>query len=80
MAAREISPATLRKVHVSRQGFEHIEERNAVAREVCEKLGIRLIDLFAAFDTKGLADFREHLIDMIPLPTKRRSARRTTRL
>lgn len=48
-----------------RQGFEHIAERNTIAREACGKLGIRLIDLFAAFDTKGLADFREHFIDMI---------------
>jgi lysophospholipase L1-like esterase len=50
-----------------RQGFEHILERNAVAREVCRNLGVRLIDLFAAFNTENLADFREHFIDMIHL-------------
>ena len=50
-----------------RQGFEHIVERNAVAHEVCRKQGIRSIDLFAAFDTENLADFREHFIDMIHL-------------
>jgi lysophospholipase L1-like esterase len=48
-----------------REGFEHIVERNAIAREVCDTAGIRLIDLFAAFDTENLADFREHFIDMI---------------
>jgi len=50
-----------------RQGFEHIVERNTIAREVCDELGIRVIDLFAAFDTEKIADFREHFIDMIHL-------------
>ena len=52
-------------VEAQRQGFEHIVERNDIAREVCHALGIRLIDLFAAFNTENLADFREHFYDVI---------------
>lgn len=47
------------------QGFEHILERNAITREVCARLGVRLIDLFAAFDTESTADFREHFYDVL---------------
>ena len=43
-----------------RWAFEHIAERNAITREVCAKLGVRLIDLAAALDTENLADFREN--------------------
>lgn len=50
-----------------RQGFEHIIERNAITREVCTALGVRLIDLFAMFDTTGLPDFREHFFDILHL-------------
>jgi lysophospholipase L1-like esterase len=50
-----------------RQGFEHIVERNAITREVCAELGVRLIDLYAAFDTEGAADFREHFFDILHL-------------
>jgi len=50
---------------VQRQGFDYIIERNEITREVCNRLGIRLIDLFAAFDTEKLADFRENFADMI---------------
>ena len=50
-----------------RQGFEHIVERNAITREVCAALGVRLIDLYAAFDTAGSADFREHFYDVLHL-------------
>ena len=49
------------------QGYEHIVERNAIAREVCSRLGIRLFALFAALDTENLSEFREHFIDMIHL-------------
>lgn len=47
--------------------FEHIVERNAIAREVCARRGVRTIDLFAAFDTTGQADFREHFLDVVHL-------------
>jgi len=52
-------------VEAQRQGFAHIVERNAIAREVCHALGIRLIDLFAAFNTEDRVDFREHFYDVI---------------
>jgi hypothetical protein len=48
-----------------RQGFEHIIERNAISRDVCSRLGVRLVDLFAAFDTENAADFREHFYDVL---------------
>ena len=50
---------------VQRQGFEYILERNAIARRVCTRLGVRQIDLFASFDTEELVDFREHFLDLI---------------
>jgi hypothetical protein len=53
------------RIEGQRQGFEHIVERNAITREVCARLGIRVIDLFASFDTENLADFREHFYDLI---------------
>jgi hypothetical protein len=48
-----------------RQGFEHIVERNAITRAVCARLGVRVVDLFAAFDTENAADFREHFYDVL---------------
>jgi hypothetical protein len=53
------------QIHAQRQGFEHITERNAIAREVCAQLGVRLVDLFARFDTEHAADFREHFYDVL---------------
>jgi hypothetical protein len=48
-----------------RQGFEHITERNDIARAVCTRLGIRLVDIYAAFDTENAMDFREHFYDVL---------------
>ena len=48
-----------------RWAFEHVAERNAITREVCASLGVRLIDLAAALDTKNLADFRENFLDAV---------------
>jgi hypothetical protein len=53
------------RIEGQRQGFEHILERNAITREVCAGLGVRVIDLFAIFDTEELTDFREHFYDLI---------------
>jgi hypothetical protein len=55
------------RVEAQRQGFEHIVERNAIAREVCARLGVCLVDLFAALDTERLPDFREHFVDLLHL-------------
>ena len=40
-----------------RWALEHIEERNAITREVCAKLGVRMIDLAAALATDNLSRF-----------------------
>ena len=48
-----------------RQGFEHIAERNDIARAVCAGLGVRLVDVCAAFDTERSAEFREHFYDVL---------------
>ena len=48
-----------------RWALEHIEERNAITREVCAKLGVRLIDLAAALATENQADFRENFLDAV---------------
>jgi len=48
-----------------RWAFEHIEERNAITREVCAKLGVRLVDLAAALDTEDQPDFRENFLDAV---------------
>ena len=53
------------RIEGQRQGFEHILERNAIAREVCARLRIRVIDVFAIFNTENLPDFREHFFDLI---------------
>ena len=53
------------QIHAQRQGFEHISERNAILREVCAELGIRLVDVFKRFDTENATDFREHFYDVL---------------
>ena len=53
------------QIHAQRQGFEHISERNAIAREVCARLGVRLTDVFARFNTEDSADFREYFYDVL---------------
>lgn len=55
------------KAEWQRAGFEHILERNAVAREVCGGLDIRVIDLYAALDSEKHQDFREHFVDVMHL-------------
>jgi hypothetical protein len=53
------------QIDAQRQGFEHITERNAIAREVCARMRVRLVDVFARFDTEKAADFREHFYDVL---------------
>lgn len=53
------------QITAQRQGFEHITERNDIAREVCARLRVRTVDVYAAFDTAGSADFREHFYDVL---------------
>ena len=53
------------QIRAQRQGFEHIAERNAIAGEVCARLGVRIVDVFARFNTENLADFREHFYDVL---------------
>lgn len=53
------------QTEAQRQGFEHITERNDIARAVCARLGVRLVDVYAAFDTERSAEFREHFYDLL---------------
>ena len=55
------------QIEGQRWGLDHILERNAITREVCSKLGVRVIDLFTALDTEKAADFREHFVDVLHL-------------
>jgi hypothetical protein len=54
-----------REVQGQREAYAYILERNATTREVCAELGVRVVDLFAAFDTSGVTDFREHFYDIV---------------
>jgi len=54
-------------VRLQRYLFDHIGERNRIVREVAQATGKRLIDLAAAFDTEGQADFRADFFDMLHL-------------
>ncbi len=48
-------------------GFNYIVERNNIIRDIASQMNIRLIDLFAEFDTEKLDDFRQDFNDMIHL-------------
>lgn len=59
-----------REVEGQREAFDYILERNAIAREVCTQNGIRVVDLYAAFDTEQEPDFREDFSDALhPRPS-----------
>jgi hypothetical protein len=45
--------------------YLHITERNEITREVAAERGLPLIDLFTAFDTEGMEDFREDFFDVL---------------
>jgi lysophospholipase L1-like esterase len=48
-------------------GFNYIMERNDIVRETASQMNIRMVDLFAEFDTEKLDDFRQDFGDMIHL-------------
>ena len=48
-------------------GFNYILERNEIIRETAAQMSIRVVDLFAEFDTEQLDDFRQDFNDMIHL-------------
>ena len=48
-------------------GFNYIVERNQIVRDIAFRMNIRLVDLFAEFDTEKLNDFRQDFSDMIHL-------------
>ena len=48
-------------------GFNYIMERNDIIRETASQMNIRMVDLFAEFDTEKLDDFRQDFGDMIHL-------------
>ena len=55
------------RVEYQRLAFDHIVERNAITREVCARLGIRVLDVFGAFNTEQAPDFRDHFRDIMHL-------------
>jgi lysophospholipase L1-like esterase len=52
-------------VNIQRETFDYIVERNAIARDVCVRRGVRVVDLFAAFDTERVVDFRQDFVDVV---------------
>jgi hypothetical protein len=52
-------------VAIQRALWEFVNERNRIAREVCQQHGIRVVDLFAAFDSRREADFRAQFHDIL---------------
>jgi lysophospholipase L1-like esterase len=48
-------------------GFSYIMKRNDIVRDISARMNIRLVDLFAEFDTENLDDFRQDFVDMIHL-------------
>jgi lysophospholipase L1-like esterase len=57
-------------VPVQRRHLDFITERNTIVREVGAALSVPVVDLFAAFDTTGLDDFRRDFVDIIHLRTR----------
>lgn len=47
--------------------YNYIMERNEIIRNTAARMNVRMVDLFAAFDTEKLDDFRQDFIDMIHL-------------
>lgn len=56
-------------VAIQRGAFAFIRERNDIAREVCARLNIRLVDLAERFNTEGAADFRQCFHDILHFRT-----------
>lgn len=52
-------------VSIQRETFDYIVERNAIAREVCASLNVRVVDLFDVFNTERVADFRRDFMDVV---------------
>lgn len=52
---------------LQRTAFEYIIERNRIIREISSEMGIRLVDLYAGFDTECRDDFREDFLDIVHL-------------
>jgi len=56
------------QVEAQRLGCEHILERNDITREVCARLGIRIIDVFAALHNSPSRFPREFCRHIAPAP------------
>jgi hypothetical protein len=52
-------------VALQRQHLDFINRRNEIVRDVAGAAQVPLIDLFAVFDTTGLADFRQDFVDIM---------------
>jgi lysophospholipase L1-like esterase len=52
---------------LQRTAFDYLVERNQIARDCARRAGTPLVDLFAAFDTELVDDFREDFLDIMHL-------------
>lgn len=52
---------------LQRVAFDYIIERNHIARDCARRTGTPLVDLFAAFDTELVDDFRQDFLDSMHL-------------
>jgi lysophospholipase L1-like esterase len=50
---------------IQRALWEFVNERNAIAQSVCDERGVRVIDLFSAFDSRREPDFRAAFHDIL---------------
>jgi hypothetical protein len=50
---------------IQRALWEFVNERNAIARAVCDERGVRVVDLFSAFDSRREPDFRAAFRDIL---------------
>lgn len=53
--------------NLQRVAFEYITERNQIIRDVSSEMGMRLVDLYAEFDTECRDDFRDEFLDIVHL-------------
>jgi lysophospholipase L1-like esterase len=58
-------------IEVQRYLFDLIIERNAITRDVAQAAGVRLLDLYAEYDTERIVDFRQNFFDVLHIRVRR---------
>jgi lysophospholipase L1-like esterase len=58
-------------IDVQKYLFDLIIERNAITRDVAQAAGVRLLDLYAEYDTERIADFRQNFFDVLHIRVRR---------